>query len=190
MRQACPNRRLQTRCGSDIAVRPVERPVGEVEFEVDGFRQILVQEFDIFAVRWSLGLGNLEIGAKDTSLTGIGRTLLSPINYAAFDVERNAHAPLLNFFARTCVASAGIDERFDLGTIEVGAHHPHALAIRPVKLPVLLIKLQLLGSESASRRNNVRNVASVKIRALDGTVVGGGVAHVGPIEMTCFDVND
>src|ERR1700688_3693225 len=190
MRQACPNRRLQTRCGSDIAVRPVERPVGEVEFEVDGFRQILVQEFDIFAVRWSLAFGNLEIGAKNASLTGIVRALLSPIKFAGFDVERDAHAPFLYDLPRARVAFARVDKRFDPGAIQVSTHDSHAFTIAPVKLAVLLIELQLLRGESTSRRNNVRNVASVKIRALDGTVIGTGVAHVGPIEVTCFDVDN
>ncbi len=32
-------------------------------------------------------------------------------------------------------------------------------------------------------------VFSVKVRALDGTVVGGGVAHVGPVEVTGFGVH-
>ena len=60
-------------------------------------------------------------------------------------------------------------------------------AIAPVKLAVLLIELQLLGSEGAARRNNVGDVASVKIRALDGAVIGAGVAHVGPVEVTGFE---
>jgi hypothetical protein len=85
---------------------------------------------------------------------------------------------------------SGIDQRFDLGAIQVRAHDPHPFAIAPVKLPVLLIKLQLLGSEGAARRNNVGNIFPVKIRTLDGTVVSAGVAHVGPVKVTCLGVHD
>src|SRR4029077_7336238 len=139
-------------------------------------------------VRWSLTLRNFEIGAKQASLAAFVRALLSPIKFAGFNVERDTYAPFLKVFARTRAAFAGINKRFDVGTIHVHPHHPHPLAIAPVKLAVLLVELQLLGSESAARRNNVGDVASVKIRALDGAVIGARVAHVGPIEVTCRDV--
>src|SRR6266478_7542923 len=47
-----------------------------------------------------------------------------------------------------------------------------------------------LGVKVSPGRTNVGNVASVKIRALDGTVIGVGVAHVGPIEVTSPGVHD
>src|SRR5208282_5495988 len=95
-----------------------------------------------------------------------------------------------NVFARTRVAFAGIDKGFDVGTIHVRAHDSHPFTIAPVELPVLLIELQLLGSESAARRNNVDNVFSVKIRTLDGAVIGARVAHVSPVEVTRFEVHN
>src|ERR1700751_2148065 len=67
--------------GSVAAICPVDRPVGEVEFEIDRFGKILIQKFDIFAVCWSLTLRNFEIGAKEASLTGFVRALLSPIKF-------------------------------------------------------------------------------------------------------------
>src|SRR5260370_36492065 len=88
------------------------------------------------------------------------------------------------------VAFADIDKGCDVGTIHVRAHDPHPFTIAPVKLPVLLIELQLLGSESVARTNNVGDVAPVKIRALDGAVIGAGVAHVGPVNLTCFGVHN
>src|SRR6267142_5350381 len=141
------------------AVRPVDGPVGKVEFEVNRFWQALVKEFEVFAIGGSLALGNFEIGAKDTSVAGIVRTLLSPIKLAGFEVERDTHAPFPNVFTRTRVTFAGIDKCFNVGTIQVGTHNPHPFTIAPVKLPVLRIQLQLLGSESAPWRNNVRDVA-------------------------------
>src|SRR6266404_8570337 len=172
------------------AVRPVDRLVGKVEFKVNRFWQALVEKFDVFAIGGALVLWNLKIGAKDTSIAGIVRALLSPIKFAGFDVEHDTYAPFLNVFTRTWVAFAGIDKCFDVGTIHVRAHDPHPFTIAPVQLPVLLIELQLLGSESVARTDNVGNVASVKIRALDGTVIGVGVAHVGPIEVTSPGVHD
>src|SRR5260370_26767051 len=94
------------------AVRPVDRPVGEVEFEVNRFWQAPVEEFDVFAVGGTLALGNFEIGAKDTPLAGIVRTFLSPIKFSTFDVERDSHAPFFYVLPRTCVAFARIDKRF------------------------------------------------------------------------------
>src|SRR6266853_5631788 len=172
------------------SVRPVDRPVGKIQFEVNRFGQAPVEEFDVFAIGRTLALGNFEIGAKDASLASIVRTFLSPIKLSTFDVERDSHAPFLYVFPGTCLAFARIDERFDIGTIQVRAHDPHALAIAPVKLAVLLVELKLLGSEGGARGNNVGDVASVKIRTLDGAVVGGGVPHVGPVEVTCFDVHN
>src|ERR1700730_9159007 len=78
------------------AVGPVDRPVREVEFEVDGFGQAVIEEFNVSTDLGSLALGNLEIGAKDASLAGVVRTFLSPIKLAGFDVERDSYAPFLN----------------------------------------------------------------------------------------------
>ena len=69
-------------------------------------------------------------------------------------------------------------------------HDPHTFAITPVEIAVLLIKLELLGSESATRRNNVRDVLAVEIRTLDGAVVGLGIAHVRPIDMAGSDIHN
>src|SRR5882762_4767705 len=82
------------------------------------------------------------------------------------------------------------NKRFDFGSIQIRAHDPHALAIRPVKLPVFSIKLQLLRSERAAVRNDVAGIPPVNVRALDGTVIGIGIAHIGPVEVTCFYVHN
>ena len=50
-------------------------------------------------------------------------------------------------------------------------------------------RLQLFGSEGAARANNVRGIASVKIGALDGTVIDNGVAHVGRVDISGSAVN-
>ena len=148
------------------AVGPVHRPVSEVEFEVDGFRQIPHRAARCLCgslAVWPFGISRL--ARKMRPSPALSRTFLSPIEFSAFDVERDSHAPFLYVLPRTRVAFAGIDKSFDLGTIQVRAHDPHAFAIAPVKLAVLLVELQLLGSEGAAGRNNVGNVASVKIRS-------------------------
>src|SRR5580658_2018350 len=171
-------------------VGPVEGSVGEIEFEVNGFRQAVVEKFNVFAICRTEALGNFEIGAKDSSLAGIVRALLSPIKLSGLDVERDPYAPFPYVLPRPCVAFAGIDKRFDLGAIQVRTHNPHTFAIAPIKLPALLIELKLLGSESAARRNNVGGIATVKIRALDRAVIRGGYAHIGPIDVTGRDVHN
>ena len=72
----------------------------------------------------------------------------------------------------TRVALAGVNKGFNFGAVQVAAHDPHAFAIPPVKFAVLLVQLELLGSERATRGNNVVDISSVQIRPLDGTVVG------------------
>src|SRR5579863_2594979 len=171
------------------AVCPVKGPIGKIEIQIDWLRQVFKEHLDVFAICRCLTLGDFEICAKDTSSAAFIRPLLGPIKLATLRVHRNAHAPLRLVLAGTRVPPAGIDKRFDVGTIQVPAHDSHPLAIAPVELPVLLIELQLLGSENAARRNNVCEVAPVKIRTLDGAVIGNGVAHVRPVDMSGRDIN-
>ena len=49
-------------------------------------------------------------------------------------------------------------------------------------------RLQRFGSEGSARANNA-GVASVKIGALDGTVIDNGVAHVGLVDISGSAVN-
>src|SRR3954468_1170115 len=172
------------------AVGPVHRPVGKIEFQINRFGQALVEKFDVFAIGGALTFGNFEIGAEDSSFAGIVGTFLGPIKFSTFDVEGNSDTPFLYDLPRTCVAFAGVDKCLDVGTIQVGTHDPHAFAIAPIKLPVLLIELQLLGSEGAARRNNVGKISSVKIGTLDRAIVGGGNAHVGPVEVSSGSVHN
>src|SRR5215469_234493 len=187
--------RVQGRAVHRVASRripaacPIQTAIGEVKLEVDGFGWAIVEKLNVFAVCGSLTLGNLEISAKDSSLASCIRPLLGPVKLATLSVHRDAYAPLLLVLAGTRVASAGIHKRFDVGTIQVRAHDPHPLAVAPVKLPVLIIELQLFGSERAARASDVRGVGSVKIGALDGTVIGNGIAHVGPVDMSGSGVN-
>ena len=39
-------------------------------------------------------------------------------------------------------------------------------------------------------RNNVRDVASVEIGAIDGAIVRFGVAHVGPVDVTSLGIDN
>ncbi len=151
-----PGRRIHGRAIHGVAarriaaVRPVHHSVGKIEFQVDGFGQILVEQFNVSAVRRSLPLWNFEIGAEDASLAGIVRALLSPIKLSGCDVERDPHTPFRRVLARDVRRPGWCRRGFDLGAIQIAPHDPHAFAIAPVELAVLLVELELLGSEGAA----------------------------------------
>ena len=90
-----------------------------------------------------------------------------------------------------CIAAARLDQRFNLRAIEIAAHHAHPLAVAPVELAVLPVELQLLGRERATRGNDDPAIPSVNVGALDGAIIRGGTgAHVGPVDMAGFDIDN
>jgi hypothetical protein len=52
--------------------------------------------------------------------------------------------------SRIRVAAARLDECFDLRTIEIASHHPHAFAVAPVELAVPLIEMDSRASDQAT----------------------------------------
>ena len=96
------------------AIRPIHHPVGEIEIQVDRFRQAVKKHFDVFAVCRSLTRGDFQIGAEDAPLTGVIVTFLRPVNLAGFDVEGDAYAPFLRVRAGAGVALARVNEGFEL----------------------------------------------------------------------------
>src|SRR5437660_2813387 len=78
-----------TRSGNDHP--PQAGPCHPLEYPHHGDREKL----DVFAIGGTLALGNLEIGAKDTSIASIGRPLLVPIKLAGLDIEHDTYAPFL-----------------------------------------------------------------------------------------------
>src|ERR1700757_2648479 len=137
----------------------------------------------------SLALWDFEASAENASLAGVVISFLRPVKFAAVHIERDTDAPFRLVLAGTTFALAGIHEGLDMCTVQIAAHDSHALAIRPVKLAVFLVELELLGSEGATSRNNVRDVASVQIGPINGSVVCAGVAHIRPVNVAALDVD-
>src|SRR5208282_5079579 len=164
-------------------IGPVERPSGRIDVQIDRLRQIVIEEFDVPAVRGAPASGELDIRAEDAALAGLISSLLSPVEFASSGVYRNTDAPFLEVLARTGIALARIDEGLDIRAIEVGSHHTHAFPVAPVELAALLFELELLRSERAAGRNDSGHVFPVEIRTEDRTIVRIRVAHIGPVHM-------
>src|ERR1700683_1065804 len=80
-------------------------------------------------------------------------------------------------------ALARLDECLNLGAIEIGAHHAHALAVRPIELATLLLEMELLWRERVPFRNDESTIAAVEIRALDRAIIPVRNAHVCPVDV-------
>ena len=171
------------------AVGPIEDAVRQIELEVDGFRQLIEQHLDVGAVGRALAFGNVDVGAEDTAQAGVVRAFLRPIDFPKFRIDGDSNAPP-RLIATVLVAAAGLDQRFDLRTVEVRAHHAHALAVAPIELAALLIEVDLFRRVRDPLRNDDPTVLAVEVGALDRTVVQVGNTHVGPIDMTSLRVHD
>ena len=171
------------------AIGPVEDAIFAIELEIDRLRQVVEEYFDVGAVGGGLTLGDFDAGAKDSALLSIVRAFLRPVDLLALGVDGDPNAPP-GLVAPIGVATARLDERFDLRAVEIRAHHAHPFAVAPVELAVFLIELDLLRRERDARRNDDPAILSVEIGALDGAIVCAGTgAHVGPVDMAGFDID-
>ena len=71
-------------------VRPHQRCAAAEEVQIDGFGQVLPQQFDIVAVLRTRPGRQIERGTKDPALTGIWRALLSPVQQAPMHIDSDA----------------------------------------------------------------------------------------------------
>lgn len=60
---------------------------------------------------------------------------------------------------------------FDVGAVDVGAHHPYTFAVTPIQFSALLFELKLLRSERAPGGNDGHSVLPVEVTSLNGAVV-------------------
>jgi hypothetical protein len=88
------------------------------------------------------------------------------------------------------LAAASLDQRLQLRAVEIATHDAHALAVAPVELAALLIENDLLRGVGVSLRDNCLAVLSVDVGPLDGPVIQVWDAHVGPVDMACFNVHE
>src|SRR5258708_15635213 len=163
-------------------IRPVEYAPLEIEFQIDRLRQPLAQQLDVQPVRRCLAATHIYARAKATPLPGVIRTLLSPVHLVANRIDGDPDTPV-RWIAARAFALARLDERLDLRAIEVGTHHAHALAVRPVELAALLLEMELLWRERAAFCNDDSTIAAVEIRAFDRAVILVRNAHVGPVDV-------
>src|SRR5262249_47666954 len=125
------------------AIGPVEDAIHQIELEVDGLRQSVEKQLDVGAVRWPLALRYVEVRAADATESSVVRAFLRPVDLPEFWVDGDPDAPS-HLIAHVVVAAAGLDQRFDVRTVEVRAHHAHALAVAPIELAAVLVEMDLL----------------------------------------------
>src|SRR5215475_11665358 len=131
---------------------------------------MIEQNFDVRSVGSGFAPGNFYPRTVELTSISLGRTFLGPVDLLAHGVGGHSDAPP-GLVATVEITSPGLNERFDLRTVDVGAHHAHSFAIAPVELTARLIEMQLLRGERGAAGNNDLAVLSVQIRALDGAVV-------------------
>ena len=125
------------------AVGPVEHAIFEIELEIDRLWQAVEEDFDVGAVGGRLTAGDFEACAKDSALVSVVRAFLRPVDLLTLGVDGDPNAPP-GLVAPVSVATARLDERFNLRAIEIRAHHAHPFAVAPVELAVFLIEMDLL----------------------------------------------
>ena len=134
-------------------------------------------------------LRDFDAGAKDSALLAVVGAFLRPVDLLALRVDSDADAPS-GLVAPIGVATAGLDERLDLRSVEIRAHHAHSFAVAPVELAVLLIELDLFRRERAALWNDHSAITAVDVGALDGAIVCAGTgAHVRPVDMAGRDID-
>src|SRR5262249_52868023 len=153
------------------AIRPIQESVLEIEFQVDRLRQPIEEHLDVGPIGRGLALWDFDAGPKDAALAGIIRAFLRPIYLSAIRINGNAYAPLGLVVTGTRMALARVNQSLNLRTIDARAHDSHPFAIRPVELPVLLIKMELLWRERAAFGDDSLTILPAEVGALDVTIV-------------------
>src|ERR1700761_7506536 len=169
-------------------VGPIQDPCRGVDFEIDRLGEVLEQHFYVATARSGFVCGKVESGPQDPAEAGITGALLRPVEMPADVVDSDPDAPV-RLVAAVLIALSGLHESLDVGTVEVAAHHPHALPVRPVQLAARGIEMKLLRSVCAPAGNDRRAVAPVEIDTFDRAIVGRRHAHIGPIDVARLNVD-
>src|SRR6266566_1460399 len=74
--------------------------------------------------------------------------------------------------------------------MQVRPHHAHSFAVAPIKFAALLFQMELLRRECPAFANDGYAILAVEISALDRTVVLVRNAHVGPVNVSGFKIDD
>src|SRR6266404_9066598 len=172
------------------AIGPIQEPILQIELEIDRFRQAIEQEFDVGAGGRGLTFRNIDVRTEDAALARVVRTFLRPVNLSMIRIDRDPDAPFRQVGARPRIALAGVDQSLNVRTIQVRAHHAHSLAVAPVKFAAFLLEMDLLWCECLAFANDGYAILTVEIGALDRTVVLVRHAHVGPVNVSGFKIDD
>src|ERR1700679_476257 len=163
-------------------IRPVEDAMLEIELQIDRLRQPFEQYLDVEPAPRCLAARYIDARAKDAPVLGVIRTLLGPVHLAANWIDADPDTPV-RWIVAIVFALACLDEGLDLRAVEIRTHHAHALAIRPIELPTLLLEMELLWRERAAFRNDESTISAVEIRALDRAIIPVRNAHIGPVDV-------
>ena len=91
---------------------------------------------------------------------------MRPVDFTKLGIDGASDAPT-RLIAPVHIAAAGLDQRFDLRAVEIGAHHAHAFAVAPIEFAVFLIEVDLLRRVRDALRDDDLAVAAVEVGALD-----------------------
>src|SRR4029077_2710324 len=126
------------------AVGPINEPLLQIELEIDRLRQTIEYYFYVGAISRRLAFRDVDVRAKDAALASVRWPFLRPVKFPAIWINGDADTPFGQVGPRTRVAFAGVDQRLDIRTIQVRAHHAHSLAVAPIEFTALLFQMELL----------------------------------------------
>src|SRR4029077_3490432 len=132
-------------------------PILQIELEIDRLRQTIEQHLDVTPIRRCLAFWDVYLRAKDAALAGVRRPFLRPINFPAIWINGDSNAQLSTVSligARSRVDVAGVDQSFDVRSVEATAHYAHSFAVAPIEFATLLFEMKLLRRKSATLRND------------------------------------
>src|SRR6202171_1217044 len=103
-------------------VGPVENTVLVVELDIDRLRQSVEEDLDVGPGRRSLAGGNFDIGAEEATEPGVIWTLLRPVDFSEFRIDRQPNAPS-GLIPGIGFNAAGFDERLDRERTRLKSSH-------------------------------------------------------------------
>src|SRR4051794_28068538 len=92
------------------AVRPVQKPVLEIELQINGLRQAIEQYFDVGAIGRVFALRDFTVRPKEAAGAPLLRPFLRPVDLTAPGVNRDADTPSRGVRPRSGIAVARVDE--------------------------------------------------------------------------------
>jgi hypothetical protein len=107
-------------------VGPVNQAILAIEFQIDRFRQAIIEKFDVGAVGRGLPLRDIDLRAKDATLSRIVRSFLRPmqrlrrqrrprkIDFSMIWIDGDTHTPFCQVGAGALFAVACVDQSFDV----------------------------------------------------------------------------